>query len=136
MCCRELITRRGVSNPAPNLPYFGPCAIQFLLKISRQAQISHSVDTSVRIHKCHIFSAPPPSSFCCLQPRRGEERTSFVANYLRKQTRREQLEEKFSSETLLLLKFDTASENEPTVRGLNFLASFARLWNCCFVWYN
>lgn len=31
-CRWELIARRGVPNPAPNQPYFGRCAIQFLLK--------------------------------------------------------------------------------------------------------
>lgn len=32
VCCWELIARQGVPNPAPNQPYFRPCAIQFLLK--------------------------------------------------------------------------------------------------------
>lgn len=129
-CHWELIARRGVPNPAPNQPYFGRRAIQFLLKSAGGCRLviqltQWCTSTSVMF----FLLSPPPFSFCCLQPRRGEERTSSVANYLWKQTRREQLEEKFCLGTLLLLKFDAASENEPTVRGLDFLSSFAPVYS-------
>lgn len=88
-CCWELIARRGVPNPAPNQPYFGRRAIQFLLKSAGGRRLviqltQWCTSTSVMF----FLLSPPPFSFCCLQPRRGEERTSSVANYLWKQTKR------------------------------------------------
>lgn len=86
---RELIARRGVPNPAPNQPYFEPCAIQFLFKSAGRRRLVTPLTqscASTSVIFIYFFSHPlhPHSA----EPRRGEERAPSHANYLRK-TRRE-----------------------------------------------
>lgn len=110
-------------QPAAKPALFRAACDPIFVKISRRMQISHSVDTMVHVHKCHVFfsSRPLHSHSAAYNHAEGRNARLPLQIICEKQTRREQLEEKFCLGTLLLLKFDAASENEPTVRGSDFL---------------